>query len=565
MRPRRHTACGRARAALVFGQGDGAVALLTFGVARVMTGAPNSRIAFTGPARFETETENHIANVILPTVDRITESLGLGRLAFEVSIANPGAASATDKATTVTGFSADLPVFLALLSAALDMPVAPDLVSTGHIASPDGDVAAVRALPGKLQAAMADPSIERVLIPNVENDSSMTVLRPAEKEAIADAVIRAKRRLQIIPVTHLVECVREAFSEEAAVLAGLRKGFFGRGPESGEYDACAGSPMDQVAAWLLQDNEARFWRVIERSLLSEAITSAKRLLAARARYHIQRNEYPATFGEQLRSLVWSLPPSALQRKNFSPLLPPALCLGMMRNATDGDFADARMLLTTVDGGSFPRARTIPSSDKASPEHGACTVEAILDTVLSKLSADHLAAKIGIPVDTARACYTIPDILAPSYEQYLDIIIAFHLHLLRHCRGASSPEKPEAAEAGALKLVEDAFANRGGALAARAESVCGTRGGLRMILDAMSDQFKRQEIEDYVNLVLKESLDPLDFEKRRAFMKAFLEKLSPHLPAEVLGQPPERYLKYFDALVRAYVDSIEKVNQILRTL
>jgi predicted ATP-dependent protease len=35
----------------------------------------------------------------------------------------------------VSGFSADVPMFLAMLSARLQMPVRQDVVSTGHIAS----------------------------------------------------------------------------------------------------------------------------------------------------------------------------------------------------------------------------------------------------------------------------------------------------------------------------------------------------------------------------------------------------------------------------------------------
>ena len=51
----------------------------------------------------------------------------------------------------------------------------------------------------------------------------------------------------------------------------------------------------------------------------------------------------------------------------------------------------------------------------------------------------------------------------------------------------------------------------------------------------------------------------------ALMRALLARLAPHLPPDIVDQPPERYANHFEAVARAYVDSMERVNQLMRAL
>ena len=62
-------------------------------------------------------------NIILPIIDRIIYTLDLDRMNFEISAVNLGAASARDVGIDVSGFSADLPIILAMLSSPLQIPV----------------------------------------------------------------------------------------------------------------------------------------------------------------------------------------------------------------------------------------------------------------------------------------------------------------------------------------------------------------------------------------------------------------------------------------------------------
>jgi len=111
------------------------------------------RLRFLGTVKFTGPVRKHVRATILPIIDRIVDTLGLSRKNFEISAVNLGAASAQDVGITVSGFSADVPAFIAMLSQSLQIPVNDNFVSTGHIASVEGDIRPVKGIPAKAKAA----------------------------------------------------------------------------------------------------------------------------------------------------------------------------------------------------------------------------------------------------------------------------------------------------------------------------------------------------------------------------------------------------------------------------
>ena len=164
---------GRAKTALVRNDGDADTAVISAVVARTRADQGDERIRFVGPGRFDPDTVERIREALLPIVDRILDVLDLPRHNFEISLMNVGAASSADIGIHVSGFSADVPVLLALLSAALQIPVPDDLASTGHIASSAGEITAVRAIPAKVAAAAADQTIQRFICPSYARNGSL--------------------------------------------------------------------------------------------------------------------------------------------------------------------------------------------------------------------------------------------------------------------------------------------------------------------------------------------------------------------------------------------------------
>ena len=164
---------GRTKTALLL-QGDDQHAVISAIIVRRVT--QKRRLCFSGKVEFSRSVKNHIKKVILPIIDSILRRLGLPKKNFEISAVNLGAASALDIGVTVSGFSTDVPLFIAMLSQALQIPVSEDFVSTGHIASVEGDISAVRGISAKEKAAQNDDSVKHFLCPNLENDESLKSL-----------------------------------------------------------------------------------------------------------------------------------------------------------------------------------------------------------------------------------------------------------------------------------------------------------------------------------------------------------------------------------------------------
>ena len=88
---------------------------------------------------------------------------------------------------------------------------------------------------------------------------------------------------------------------------------------------------------------------------------------------------------------------------------------------------------------------------------------------------------------------------------------------------------------------------------------------QVILDLMTEQHKARQQSLHVKRVLKEALDPLDWNARVAFMTVLLERIGPFLPEELRGAPPRRFVRQLEPIVRTYVRSVDRVGQLLRTM
>ena len=146
----------------------------------------------------------------------------------------------------------------------------------------------------------------------------------------------------------------------------------------------------------------------------------------------------------------------------------------------------------------------------------------LQSILSEISAETLTNLIGLPIDTARAVYIMDSVTVNSYEEFNETIASFYLHLIRHIRKLAEPVDLEAAGAEAFALLERTFSKKGGLQAALAEAKNAINGGLRLVLDMVTEQFKREEQEKHINRVLKSALDPLDWKGKVGLMGALHE-------------------------------------------
>jgi hypothetical protein len=232
-----------------------------------------------------------------------------------------------------------------------------------------------------------------------------------------------------------------------------------------------------------------------------------------------------------------------------------------RFASEADDYDVRRLFEASAGKGFiDRPKTKASSSKRVEGDAAAAV----DAVLTEISAESLARKIGTAIDGARARYILPHIIVGSHEEFLDTVCAFYSALVWHDTLTPPSASADDLAGQALALVADAFADRGGADAAEAEARLGTAGGIRLVLDLMTEQHKARQQSVHVTRVLREALDPLDWNARVAFMTVLLQRIRSFLPEELRAAPPERFVRQLEPIIRTYVRSVDHVGGLLRT-
>jgi hypothetical protein len=379
------------------------------------------------------------------------------------------------------------------------------------------------------------------------------------ESALVEADVRSQPRT--FAIRDVAELITLVFTEEDMVLASVTAGFFGA--------AASQTPTSNILAravqYLSDGLEDRFWSVLEGQFQEGRGAEATQLLQARVAMHIQRKEYSRDFGSQLLQLLRSLPPPIRRLGTTFPLLSVRQCIELSQFAGEEDLADVQFLFDAAAGKiancSQPPVQATPmtgTQEKGESPSG-------LHLVLAMISADALAHRIGLPIDTARATYQLGGVTTASYDEFRQVYSSFYLHLLRHVRSGAISVDPGAAARDALNLVEQAFGRDGGLSGAEAEARDATRGGLRFVLDVMTEFFKREQQAKEVSRVLKEAIDPLDWAGKVAFMSELLHRLGPDLPPDLRGQPAERYAKYVESFVQQYVKSINEIGRLMRAM
>lgn len=551
---------GRAKTALVFQDGDQRAVISVIIVRRRK---PSRRhLRFLGTVEFSKSVKNHIKKVILPIINRILRQLELAEKNFEISAVNIGAASAMDIGVHVSGLSADVPVFVAMLSEALQIPLSDDFVTTGHIASVEGDISAVKGIPAKIEAAKNDGSIKRFLYPDFEKDGSLKVLSPNEENRSIDAIMAVRDSLHTGAVSGIGQLSRLVFTEEGIVLASLREGFF----DTSKIPAQFNNPLQDVISFLTRNNEKRFWDILEYHFLKGRCEKYKELLEAFVQFFLGKKRYPKGFGAKLFQLVCLLSLANGKLKIDFPIIDKGLCLKLKKLAQESDYDDTRLLSDAADGTNVPAKADICSiSDPTGIETDS--ENRVFHTIVSLINEQALAQKFGV-IDSARACFILESLRVESYEELINTLQAYYIHLQRYV--GSSPEVPDMGEARSetIKLLERTFYDKGDDKAAFVRARDCTQGGIRSILDMMTEQYKAEKQAAYINRVFKDAVADMDWEERIKCIRAIIKEVGRFLPEGLKDQPPERFARSdetIETIIRTYVRCSDKFNQSLSSM
>ncbi len=552
---------GRAKTVLVSGMERAVISDIV--AHRTERRAGKRRLHFRGTVEFKDSVKRHIREMILPIVDGIVDTLGLARKNFELSAVNLGAASAVDVGLNISGFSVDVPILVAMLSAVLQVSISNDFVSTGHIASVEGDIRTVKGIPVKVEVAINDSSIKHFLYGDVEKDKSLKVLSPNEMNRSISAIMAARDSVRTEAVSGIEELIRLVFTEESIVMASLKEGFFGISikPEQ------SNNSIQNVVSFLTNNNEKRLCDILQRHFINNNCGKGKEFLRAYAQFFIRRQEYPAGFGARLLQLVRSLPPAARPKKIF-PLFDEDLYIELSNLAEKSDYSDRLTLSDAVYGRNITSKTNTclvnPPPEIKMPDGDYDCIA--FDMVVSQIKERAIAEHVGIPIDSARGSFILESSIVETFEGFVDSIVAYYIHIQRYI--SSSPDKATdmtMARTEAIALLQRTFRDKGGDQTAFAMARDGVKGGIRTILDALTEQYKAEKSQAYIELVFTDAIEALGWDERVRCIRGLIKRAGGSLPKEIRDEPPERFARNYKSLLRIYVKSFDNVEQLLRTM
>ncbi len=247
-----------------------------------------------------------------------------------------------------------------------------------------------------------------------------------------------------------------------------------------------------------------------------------------------------------------------------PVLDTLECVKLTQFAGESDAGDIGLLYDGAQGKAIwaepaMTEKAEPAEQKSDYDKG----QELVDSIIGRIDSTHLAKTVGVPIDTARATYRLGSLTVKSNKEFHDIIAAFYLHLQRHIHSVSESVNMDTVKDDAVALLERTFAKEGGITAAMNEACDALHGGMKFILDALTEQFKNECQARNVNRVIQEALGPLNRDAQVCFISALLKRLRPHLPEEIAAAAPERFIDHYEIIAKEYVKSLDKINEVFR--
>jgi len=552
---------GRAKTVIVMETGDNPVGIVSEIIVQGSSDNGADRLVYKGPVRFKTATKQHLTEIVLPVADKISESLKVPLGRYEISVKNLGATASAGIGVEIAGFSADLPILLAFLSTSLQVGIRQDVVSTGHVASSDGDLAPVQSIPAKLDAAIRTPGVTAFIFPELDADESMQLFTPVEYQFTKENIVFRKGDINIHLVKNIYDAIRLCFTDESIVFGSLRAGFF----RSNSTVSFPQGHIGKAAERLAVGNEKRFWDTLSACVLEGFAEKARLYLQNFVEFHIRNQIYPENFGEKLFHLVLSLPPTIRRTGNLFPLLPMTHCISLSQFAEERIQADVRKLYkASFNEGIGDRPISVDES-RRDQSVGDENEKELFERLLAEISQENLTEKIGQPLDTARSSYVTDAVTIKDGFEFNEAVTAFYAHIFRHTGSVVGEGDKAALSTNAIDLANKAFEHKGGYKAALSEGKHGINGGMRIVFDAMTERFKQAEREKYVDMVFKDTIDSLDWDTQVRLMKVFKKHIDPYLPDDLRALSAKQLATDWETILKYFSKSMDNVLEIMKRL
>ena len=188
----------------------------------------------------------------------------------------------------------------------------------------------------------------------------------------------------------------------------------------------------------------------------------------------------------------------------------------------------------------------------------------LEGLFRELDERQIAQEVGLRHDEARLRYRITRNTVRSFEEYEHILGDYYEYHYTACVTRGGSLQGADARSAAKQIVERQYQqHQGDIVSAVHDARDGTSGGLRYQLDIIAETLKAEAVERYVRDVFDRYINPSSREEKIEMISEFLRKFSITLPSCIDPGHPEDLAHKTQELIRAFIQSLQKMFHIIR--
>jgi len=190
----------------------------------------------------------------------------------------------------------------------------------------------------------------------------------------------------------------------------------------------------------------------------------------------------------------------------------------------------------------------------------------INTVLAALDEREIARRVARPHDEARMRYPLRRNTVDSFDEFVEGIGDYYAYHLAACLGNGGRLSREEASGRAKELLDHEYRRRqGDILSAFNDAHDGLNGGMRGVLDAITDGLKFESMERYIRGVFDRHIAPNSWEAKVEIIRQFIRVCGAHMASSFRADQPERYAQNYQDLISSYINGLRETSSIFRRL
>ena len=191
-----------------------------------------------------------------------------------------------------------------------------------------------------------------------------------------------------------------------------------------------------------------------------------------------------------------------------------------------------------------------------------TVESLLNAIDERT----IAQREAIRHDEARMSYHLQSNTVRTFEEFSRIIGDYYNHHYTTCISNGGRLSGSQAEGRAKEILEQQYRKRGGDIVTVFNDCReGTNGGLRAVLDLISESIKTEGVQRYIRAAFDHYVSPASWDDKVAIMSQFIDRCGAYLSSSISRNQPERYAHNYNELIQTYANALQQSSSVFRRL